>query len=286
MPSFDRSFCCGRDRSRAGISASTDAISSVAVRPEMVSVPTAGAHARPGVRHCLALDLGTSHVRLWTSQAAGVLIEPTVLCRLGSGRQVAGRAALAAHAEGVTATWPVQDGVVRDFFACVHLLRLLTAGIRLPSDNAFPVLVGVPATATLRQRNVLVAAVRRAIGGRVNTVEEPLAAALASRPGPGRGDLIVVDIGSGRTEVARVRDRAIARAERVDGADPVDQVPAIADCVRRLERKGGRRRVLLTGGGTTPGAAARLAALTGFSVTMAADPPLATITGLRRLLTG
>ena len=247
---------------------------------------TAGAYARPGVRQCLALDLGSSTVRLWTPQAGTVLAEPAVLCRPGTGRQVAGRAALAAHAGGAT-TWPVRDGVVRDFFTCVHLLRLLTADLRLPSDTAFPVLVGVPATATLRQRNVLVAAVRRAVGGRVNAVEEPLAAALACRPDPGYGDLIVVDIGSGRTEVARIRDRSVTAAVRVDGADPVDRIPAIADCVRRFNRPDdGRRRLLLTGGGAaTPGTAARLAALTGHSVTMPADPPLATLTGLRRLLT-
>jgi rod shape-determining protein MreB len=34
-----------------------------------------------------------------------------------------------------------------------------------------------------------------------------------------------------------------------------------------------------------PGTAARLAALTGHSVTMPPDPPLATLTGLRLLLT-
>ncbi|BCJ50511.1 hypothetical protein Asp14428_19860 [Actinoplanes sp. NBRC 14428] len=248
---------------------------------------TAGAYARPGVRSCLALDLGTSTVRLWSPRTGTVITEPAVLCRPGTGRQVAGRAALAAQARGGIATWPVRNGVVRDFFACVHLLRLLTADIHLPSDTAYPVLVGVPATATLRQRNVLVAAVRRAVGGRVSAVEEPLAAALACRPDPG-GDLVVVDIGSGRTEVARICDRSIVAAERVEDAGSVDRVPAIADCVRRLDRpRGGHRRLLLTGGGATaPGTAARLAALTGRSVAMPAEPPLATLIGLRRLLTG
>ncbi|UQU64630.1 rod shape-determining protein [Couchioplanes caeruleus] len=248
---------------------------------------TTGAYARPGVQSCLALDLGTSTVRLWAPQVATVITEPAVLCRPDTGRQVAGRAALSAQARGVTATWPVRNGVVRDFFACIHLLRLLTADIGLPCDTAYPVLVGVPATATLRQRNVLVAAVRRAVGGRVNAVEEPLAAALACRRDPG-GDLVVVDIGSGRTEVARIGERSIVAAERVDDSGSVDRIPAIADCVRRLDHpRGAQRRLLLTGGGaTTPGTAARLAALTGRSVTMPAEPTLATLIGLRRLLTG
>lgn len=246
-----------------------------------------GAYARSGVRDCLALDLGSSTVRLWTPGMDTVVAEPAVLARPGGGRHLAGRAALAARSVGAASTWPVRDGVVRDFFACVHLLRLLTADIGLPSGTAFPVLVGVPATATLRQRNVLVAAVRRAVGGRVTAVEEPLAAALACRTGSGDGDLIVVDIGSGRTEVARIAGRSVTVAERIGEAGPVDRIPAIADCVRRLGRPHGGRRLLLTGGGaTSPGAAARLAAMTGRSVTMPADPPFATLNGLRLLLTG
>ncbi|WP_275410929.1 rod shape-determining protein [Paractinoplanes rishiriensis] len=240
------------------------------------------------MRYGLALDLGTSTVRLWTPQADRVITEPAVLCRPRRGRQVAGRAALAAQAEGAAATWPVRGGVVRDYFACVHLLRLLTATIAVPSHTAFPVVVGVPATATARERSVLVAAVRRAVGGRVRAVQEPLAAALACRTDPGCGDLVVVDVGSGRTEVARIRGHSVVAAVRVDDAGPVDRIPAIAECVRRLDHPDDeRRRLLLTGGGAAaPGVAARLAALTARSVTMPADPTLATLTGLRRLLAG
>lgn len=257
------------------------------LRPSPLLVGDTGAFSRVGVRRCLALDLGTSTVRLWTSRAGTVISEPAVLCRRGSGRQVAGRAALAAQAGGATATWPVRDGVVRDYFACVHLLRLLTADLHLPSHTAFPVLVGVPATATPRQRNLLVAAVRRAVGGRVSAVAEPLAAAAACRPGPDGTDLIVADIGSGRIEVARIRGRSVAAAERVADDEPIDRLPAIAACVRRLDHPDRQRRLLLTGGGAaTPGIAARLAALTGCSVTVPHDPPMATLTGLRRLLGG
>ncbi|MEV4708821.1 rod shape-determining protein [Actinoplanes sp. NPDC049316] len=247
----------------------------------------AGAYARCRVRTCLALDLGSSTVRLWSPALGAVVSEPAVLARPRTGRHLTGQSALDAYAvAGTPLTWPVRDGVVRDFFACVHLVRLLTAGIALP-DPTGPVLVGVPATATLRQRNVLVSAVRRAVGGRVTAVEEPLAAALACRPGPRGGDLVAVDIGSGRTEVARIADGSVAAAERV-GDNPVDPIPAIAESVRRLGgRADRRRRLLLTGGGAAaPGLAARLAALTGRSVTVPTDPAMATLTGLRLLLTG
>lgn len=254
---------------------------------EMSTMLTAGAYAEPGVRHCLAPDMGSSTVRLWTPATATVLRQPTVLALPSGGRHVTGQAALAEDG-GAVATWPVRDGVVRDFFACVHLLRLLTADAGLPADVSFPVLVGVPATATLRKRNVLVAAVRRAVGGRVTPVAEPLAAALACGTSARDGDVIVVDIGSGRTEVVRVADGRVTAAERVDNASQVDRIPAIADCVRRLDGFGnGRRRRLITGGGAaSPGSAARLAALTGRPVTVPADPALATLIGLRLLLTG
>ncbi|MEU3456758.1 rod shape-determining protein [Micromonospora sp. NPDC006766] len=253
----------------------------------------AGTHARPGVRWPVALDLGTSAVRVWAAASDTVLSEPAVITHGRSGRQPVGRAALdLARTGGANLVWPVRQGVVEDFFGCVRLLRVLLAAVGRTDGDTSPVLVGVPATATLRQRNLLVAAVRRAGGGRVTAVEEPLAAALACQADLHGGDIVAVDIGHGRTEVARIADRAIVSAERVDLVNPIDQVPAIADCVRRLALDAGpgrmgNRRLLLTGGGAMhPGTAARLAALTGRSVTMPPDPSLATLTGLRLLLAG
>ncbi|MEU8264243.1 rod shape-determining protein [Micromonospora sp. NPDC048999] len=246
--------------------------------------------ARPGARWPVALDLGTSTVRVWAPTSGKILTEPAVITYGRSGRQPVGRAALdLARTGGARLVWPVRQGVVEDFFGCVRLLRVLLAAAGRPDGDPSPVLVGVPATATLRQKNLLVAAVRRAAGGRVTAVEEPLAAALACRADLHAGDIVAVDIGHGRTEVVRIADGAIVSAERVDLVNPIDQVPAIADCVRRLNAGQGwtgHRRLLLTGGGAMhPGTAARLAALTGRSVTMPPDPPLATLTGLRLLLT-
>ncbi|MGI5175066.1 rod shape-determining protein [Dactylosporangium sp. CA-152071] len=249
-------------------------------------MPTPGAYAE----RCLALDLGTSTVRLWTPATGTAITAPAVLARLEGDRFVAGQAALASPADGSSVTWPVRGGVVRDFFACVQMLRLLVADLGLPSDPTLRVLAGVPATATPRQRTMLVAAARQGVGGRVTAVEEPLAAALACRPDAADtdADLVVVDIGAGRTEIARIADGSVVAAHHVDETGLVDLIPAIADCVRRLHRPRGRRhRLLLTGGGAmTPGIAGQLAGLTGRSVTMPADPSLATLTGLRLLLTG
>lgn len=253
-----------------------------------MTVLAMGAYARRGLRHCIALDVGTSTVRLWTSATDATISEPAALVRRAGGRHAVGRAAIEqAKRDGGTLVWPVRDGVVRDFFGCVHLLRLLLARAGQWYADDHPVLVGVPATATLREKKVLVAAVRRATGGRVSTVEEPLAAALACRPDWGGDDVVAVDIGSGLIEVARIADRSVTAAQRVDVDDPVDPVPAIARCVRDLTAPGtGRRRLLVTGGGAaSAGAAARLAGYTGRSVTIPADPQLATLTGLRLLLT-
>ncbi|MEU4777399.1 rod shape-determining protein [Micromonospora sp. NPDC023633] len=256
-----------------------------------MTVLTPGAYARLGLRHPVALDLGTSTVRLWTPASGTVVTEPAVVAWTSSGAQAVGRAAIDLRDTGDTKLlWPVRHGVVADFFACVHLLRVVAAASGRPGDDVSPVVVGVPATATLRQKDLLVAVVRRAFGGRVATVEEPLAAALACRADLDGDDVVAVDIGHGRTEIARIADRAVEAAERVDVPNALDQVPLIAAAVRRLGARPawpGRRRLLITGGGAAhPELGARLAALTGRIVTMPADPHLATLAGLRLLLTG
>lgn len=250
-----------------------------------------GAYARLGLRHPVALDLGTSTVRLWTPVSGTVVTEPAVVACTSSGAQAVGRAAIALRDTGdANLLWPVRHGVVADFFGCVHLLRVLAAASGRPGDDVSPVVVGVPATATLRQKDLLVAAVRHAFGGRVATVEEPLAAALACRADLDRDDVVAVDIGHGRTEIAHIADRAVEAVERVDAPDPFDRVSLIAAAVRRVGARPafpGRRRLLITGGGAVhPELGARLAALTGRVVTMPADPHLATLAGLRLLLTG
>ncbi|MFI7491494.1 rod shape-determining protein [Micromonospora echinaurantiaca] len=248
-----------------------------------------GAYAREGLRQILTIDLGTAHVRIWSPALGRVVEEPTVVVWGPPGsRRAVGRAAVElADRTGAPLVWPLRHGVVDHFAACVHLLRVLTvthAGSGAPHT---PVLVGVPATATLRQQQRLTAAVRRATGGRVSTVEEPLAAALACRVGLDTEDLVVVDIGQGRTEVVRITDGTVTAAARTDGSNNVDQVPAIAAAVRRLgehTHRPGPRRLLVTGGGAaTIGVAARLAALTSRAVTMPADVRLATIQGLALL---
>ena len=252
-----------------------------------------GVYARPGVQHPLAIDLGTANVRVWTPAGGSVIDEPTVVAYDSSGvpRAVGQAAVTLARSGGVRLVRPVRDGVIDDFRACVHLLRALVTASARPVSDRSPVLVGVPATATLWQQDLLTSAVGRATDGRVVAVEEPLAAALACRPSLDAGnDVMAVDLGQGRTEVGRIAAGAVTAAERVGPDNLLDQVPAIADAVRRLSRGssrlGQRRLLLLTGGGAVgPDVASRLAALTGRIVTMPADTRLATIRGLRLLIT-
>ncbi|HEY8532946.1 MAG TPA: rod shape-determining protein [Micromonospora sp.] len=248
-----------------------------------------GAYARRGVRHPLAIDLGTSMVRIWAPGLETVVNEPAVVA-FGPvpDQRAAGRAAFeVARRTGAPLIWPVRDGVVDNLAACVYLLRTLVAATGRPADDPSPVVVGVPATATLRQLHLIMTAVHHATGGRVSAVEEPLAAALACFPRLDDGDdVVAVDIGQGRTEVIQIADRAVAAAERVD-ARGRDLIPAIAETVRRIAPCGSRRprRLLVTGGGATrPGAATSLAALTGRTVTVPAEARLATLRGLSLLL--
>ena len=143
-----------------------------------------GAYARRGVRHPLAIDLGTSMVRIWAPGLETVVNEPAVVA-FGPvpDQRAAGRAAFeVARRTGAPLIWPVRDGVVDNLAACVYLLRTLVAATGRPADDPSPVVVGVPATATLRQLHLIMTAVHHATGGRVSAVEEPLAAALACFP--------------------------------------------------------------------------------------------------------
>ncbi|MGW0431850.1 rod shape-determining protein [Micromonospora sp. NPDC003197] len=252
-----------------------------------------GVYARPGVPHPLAIDLGTANVRIWTPAAGSVIDEPTVVAYDSAGvARAVGQAALTlARSGGVRLVRPIQDGVIDDFRACVHLLQALITASARPAGDVSPVLVGVPATATLWQQDLLTAAVGRVTGGRVVAVEEPLAAALSCRSSlDTSNDVVAVDLGQGRTEVVRITGGTVTAAERVGPGNLLDQVPAIAATVRQLTcesaRLGHRRLLLLTGGGAAgPNVASRLAALTGRIVTMPVDSRLATIRGLRLLMT-
>ena len=123
-----------------------------------------GVYARTGVPHPLAIDLGTANVRIWTPAAGSVIDEPTVVAYDSAGvARAVGQAALTlASSGGVRLVRPVQDGVIDDFRACVHLLQALIMASARPAGDVSPVLVGVPATATLWQQDLLIAAVGRA----------------------------------------------------------------------------------------------------------------------------
>ncbi|HET7654001.1 MAG TPA: rod shape-determining protein [Acidimicrobiales bacterium] len=189
----------------------------------------------------VAVDLGTSAVRVHRRGAARTIDEPALLARhRATGRPVAfGHDALrivGRNPAPIDVTRPIVDGTVADVVGCEQLLRLVfdraLARRRLFARRP-GVLVAVPAATTGLERRAVQHAVEAA-GARppVVVMEAPLAAAIgAGLPVEEAYGSMIVDVGRGITEAAVVCLGApiTSASTRVGGAR-VDRV--IADCLR------------------------------------------------------
>ncbi|MFF3611575.1 rod shape-determining protein [Streptomyces sp. NPDC002580] len=216
----------------------------------MTTAPGPGRHRPwPRCRHCcgIALDLGSSRTRAWTSDRGMILDVPTVTFS-GDGGGVAG---------------PVRRGAIVDTPGTARMLdRLLTH--RLPRLSrpllilTAPVLGGMAfraearvAVETLRPRTVLTVPAARAVA----------AAAGADLSTP----LLVVDLGAHVTEVVLLTDGGVTDARRaalgtsdLDGLTPstriVDAVVAMVTTMLEQDHTtqtfdAVHRGTLLAGGG-------------------------------------
>jgi rod shape-determining protein MreB len=188
----------------------------------------------------VAVDLGTSAVRVHRRGAARTIDEPALLARhRATGRPVAfGPDALrivGRNPAPIDVTRPIVDGTVADVVACEQLLRLVfdRAFARRRFGRRPSALVVVPAATTGLGRRAVQHAVEAA-GARAPVVvmEAPLAAAIgAGLPVEEAYGSMIVDVGRGITEAAVVCLGApITSASTHVGGARVDRV--IADCLR------------------------------------------------------
>ncbi len=159
----------------------------------------------------IGLDLGSSNIRVWTSEGGIIYNEPSVVSfdRVSGGVDKIGHEAkklLGKTENGSTLTvCPLREGVIAGVDETIKLIYTVFRELGMQNPFSRPsVLVGVPNYATAVERSAVAEAVYRAgaRAGGVFLVREPFAAALGanlsiSRP---RGNM-VVDIGSGTTEV-------------------------------------------------------------------------------------
>ncbi len=189
-------------------------------------------------RKNLAIDLGTTSMRVYTRSQGVILNEPSVVAvdkytdkiiAIGQeAKDMLGRAP-----GNIEALKPISGGVVANYKATEQMLRYF---IRKGCGRTIfgpDVVIAVPSKATQVQKRAIFQAVSAAGAHNVSLVEAPLAAALghgidADDPS---GDL-VVDIGGGKLDVALISLGGIvlSKSSRVAG-DEFDK--AISEYIRK-----------------------------------------------------
>ncbi len=156
----------------------------------------------------MAVDLGTANTIVYLRGQGIVLDEPSVVAiNTETGEALAvgteAKRMVGRTPSNITATNPLEDGVIADFDVCEKMLRHFINKVchtRWPKPR---MVICVPSGITgVEQRAVLEAAVY-AGARKVYTIEEPMAAAIgAGLPVQSSRASMVVDIGGGTTEVA------------------------------------------------------------------------------------
>lgn len=196
----------------------------------------------------LSIDLGTANTLIYMRsqgrQPGGIVLnEPSVVAvkmdPSGHTHVVAvgmeAKRMLGRTPANITATRPLKDGVIADFFVTEKMLQHF---IHKVNQNRFfkptpRVLVSVPCGSTQVERRAIRESALGAGAREVFLIEEPMAAAMgAGLPVEEASGSMVVDIGGGTTEVAIISLSGIVYAASVRiGGDRFDD--AIVNYVRR-----------------------------------------------------
>ncbi len=188
----------------------------------------------------LAIDLGTSNVRIYAEGRGIVVREPAVVAMdKNTGRilQVGtdARNMLGRTPGNVVAMHPLRDGVISDHVMTVRLLQTL---FKKATPRTFfapkpRVIISVPSGVTEVEERTVINAAMEAGARRVYLIEEPLAAGLgANLDLRGPGGHLVVDIGGGTTDIAVLSMNGVSVSSSVKLAgDSFDE--AIVRYVRR-----------------------------------------------------
>ncbi|HOE74614.1 MAG TPA: rod shape-determining protein [bacterium] len=157
----------------------------------------------------LAIDLGTTYIRVYRPGKGIVINEPSVVALDSVNNKIVAIGSEAKHMlgrtpESITAAYPLQDGVIASFRITEGMLRYffnkITGRIRLTRPE---VMVAIPAGVTSTERRAVIDACQAAGAKNTYVIKAPIAAALGagvaiSSPS---GNLII-DIGGGTSEVA------------------------------------------------------------------------------------
>lgn len=155
----------------------------------------------------IGLDLGTRNTVIYVEPKGIVLREPSVVALNGKmiATGVHAKEMIGKTPESIRAFYPLRDGVIADFDVCREMVKSFLKKVRPFSLNAPSVAVGTPAGVTEVERRAVREAILQAGAGRVQMVDECIAAAVGegidvSVP---RGRF-VVSMGGGTTQAAVV----------------------------------------------------------------------------------
>ena len=188
----------------------------------------------------LGVDLGTANVRIYVDGKGILVREPSVVALDKNGGRILEVGASARNMLGrtpgnVVAMHPLKDGVISDHEMTVRMLQaLFRKASKAKRFTPKPrVVICVPSGITEVEERTVINAAIEAGARRVYLIEEPLAAALgAGLDISGPNGHMIVDIGSGTTNVAVLTLNGVATSSSIKVAgNSFDE--AIARYVRR-----------------------------------------------------
>lgn len=185
----------------------------------------------------LAIDLGTVSTVVAVSGEGVVLNEASCIAVGGEGKDDIlavgdeAKAMLGRTPGGVTAMYPMRDGVVTDGglteAMLAHFIEKAT-GKRM-NRMGLKVMLCAPGCVTPVERQALIEAARGAGARSVTVIDEAMAAAIgAGLPVTGASGSMIVDIGGGTTDVAVVAmgGMAVSRSVRFGGRELDEKIAA------------------------------------------------------------
>jgi rod shape-determining protein MreB len=192
----------------------------------------------------IAIDLGTSNIRIKERGEGNVLQEPSVIAFntindsvVALGREA--RKMMGRTPEHVIATHPMKNGVISDFKLTELLLSHYINSVRKNESfvgnlfRKYNAVIGVPAIITEVEINAIVDAIRSAGVRNVYVVEDSILSALGagidiSLP----KSHLIVDIGGGTTDISVISMKSVVMNNSIKmGGDYFDEV--IIDYIKR-----------------------------------------------------
>jgi len=174
----------------------------------------------------IAIDLGTTNVRVFIPKKGVVVDEPSVVALQVENNQIVAigteaKKMIGRTPESIVAAHPLKDGVIANYNISEtmlrHFINQVSGRIRLGKPE---VMIAVPVGVTSTERRAVIDATLAAGAKQAYLIKQPIAAALgAGIPIATASGNMIIDIGGGTTEVAVIAlgDVVAASSARVGG---------------------------------------------------------------------